>query len=69
MLVFTEYDRPDHDDRYAVDPTRIEALGWKPGDVWSRFAETVEWYRARSDWWTPLVQAAESIYTDADARR
>jgi dTDP-glucose 4,6-dehydratase len=68
FLVFTQYDRPDHDERYAVDPTRIEALGWKPGDVWSRFAETVEWYRASSDWWTRLVEAAESIYTDAEVR-
>jgi dTDP-glucose 4,6-dehydratase len=64
-LVFTSYDRPDHDERYAVDPTRIAALGWKPSDVWSLFAETVEWYRARSDWWAPLVQEAESIYNDA----
>jgi dTDP-glucose 4,6-dehydratase len=68
-LVFTDYDRPGHDERYAVDPTRIEALGWSPGDVWPQFAETVEWYRASSAWWTPLVQEAESIYDDAEARR
>ena len=68
-LVFTDYDRPDHDERYAVDPTRIEALGWKPADVWSRFAETVEWYRATPDWWTPLVREAESIYADQGGTR
>jgi dTDP-glucose 4,6-dehydratase len=65
-LVLTAYDRPDHDERYAVDPGRIEALGWRPGDVWSRFAETVDWYRESSDWWGPLVPEAESIYVDVE---
>lgn len=63
-LVFTEYDRPDHDRRYSVDPTRIEQLGWKPGDAWNEFARTVEWYRNNTDWWTGLMDEAESIYAD-----
>lgn len=63
-LVLTEYDRPDHDRRYAVDPSRIEALGWRPSDPWERFAATVEWYRANEEWWGPLVEEAESIYAD-----
>jgi len=63
-IVHTAYDRPDHDRRYAVDPSRIEALGWKPGDPWDRFAETVEWYRANRAWWEPLLSEAESIYED-----
>ncbi len=67
-LVFTEYDRPNHDRRYAVDPSRIETLGWSPGDTWSRFAETVEWYRRNEAWWRPIVPEAESIYQD-EARR
>ncbi len=49
-------DRPGHDRRYGVDPSRIEAeLGWTPK---TRFEEglgkTVEWYLARRDWWEPL---------------
>jgi dTDP-glucose 4,6-dehydratase len=68
-LVLTEYDRPNHDARYAVDPGRIERLGWRPGDVWDRFGETVEWYRGHEDWWTPLVDDAESIYTDLEPFR
>jgi dTDP-glucose 4,6-dehydratase len=68
-LTLTAYDRPNHDERYAVDPGPIEGLGWKPGDVWSRFAETVEWYRGCPDWWEPLVPEAESIYADREVRR
>jgi dTDP-glucose 4,6-dehydratase len=63
-LVLTEYDRPDHDRRYAIDPSRIEGLGWKPGDTWALFAATVEWYRANDEWWKPLLPEAESIYQD-----
>jgi dTDP-glucose 4,6-dehydratase len=68
-LVLTAYDRPNHDERYAIDAGRIEALGWRPAEVWSRFAETVEWYRRRSDWWEPLVREAESIYVDREVPR
>ncbi|MFA5889534.1 MAG: NAD-dependent epimerase/dehydratase family protein [Actinomycetota bacterium] len=66
-LVFTAYDRPDHDRRYAVDATRARALGWSPAtDVWSAFADTLEWYRANERWWAPLVADAEAIYADRD---
>ena len=39
-------DRPGHDRRYAIDPTRIETeLGWSPRhDFSSAIAETVRWY-------------------------
>lgn len=63
-VTFTAYDRPDHDRRYAVDPTRVEKLGWSCGDPWERFAETVDWYRGHESWWQPLVEEAESIYQD-----
>jgi dTDP-glucose 4,6-dehydratase len=61
-VVLTTYDRPDHDRRYAVDPYRIHALGWRPGHVWESLARTVDWYRDHRDWWEPLVGEAESIY-------
>jgi dTDP-glucose 4,6-dehydratase len=67
-LVLTEYDRPDHDRRYSVDPSRIERLGWKPADTWDQFAETVDWYRRNRTWWKPLVEEAESIYADRAER-
>lgn len=64
-IEMTAYDRPDHDRRYAVDPTQIQALGWQPGDVMSQLASTVEWYRDNEAWWRSHVDEAESIYTDA----
>jgi len=44
-------DRPGHDRKYAMDSSRLAALGWKPGfDPEEGFAATAEWYR-RNDWW------------------
>jgi dTDP-glucose 4,6-dehydratase len=61
----TEYDRPHHDRRYAVDAGKIRDLGWQPGDVWEQFARTVDWYRDRSEWWEAHIAEAESIYADS----
>jgi dTDP-glucose 4,6-dehydratase len=48
-------DRPGHDRRYAVDSSKLRALGWAPGEGFEvRLAETVDWYRSRRDWWEPL---------------
>lgn len=58
----TPYDRPNHDRRYAVDPAKIEALGWRPGNVEKQFEETVKWYRDNDSWWQPHLEEAESIY-------
>jgi dTDP-glucose 4,6-dehydratase len=45
-------DRPGHDLRYAIDPTKIEAeLGWRPRqDFESGLRRTVEWYVANVAW-------------------
>jgi len=51
-------DRPGHDRRYAVDSSKIRALGWQPEhSIAERLATTVEWYRSRGDWWQPLKEA------------
>jgi dTDP-glucose 4,6-dehydratase len=48
-------DRLGHDLRYAVDSSKVRALGWNPEhDFDTHLAETIEWYRARRDWWEPL---------------
>ncbi|HEX6146518.1 MAG TPA: dTDP-glucose 4,6-dehydratase [Acidimicrobiia bacterium] len=48
-------DRPGHDLRYALDSSKLEALGWAPNhDFTSGLAGTIDWYRERRDWWEPL---------------
>jgi dTDP-glucose 4,6-dehydratase len=49
-------DRPGHDRRYAIDPSRMETeLGWRPLESFeSGLAKTIDWYLAREDWWCPL---------------
>jgi dTDP-glucose 4,6-dehydratase len=49
-------DRPGHDARYAIDPTRIRAeLGWRPSvTVEEGLRRTVQWYLDNEDWWRAL---------------
>jgi dTDP-glucose 4,6-dehydratase len=48
-------DRPGHDRRYALDCTRLRALGWKAGIPFDEgLAATVEWYRENESWWAPI---------------
>ena len=49
-------DRPGHDRRYAIDPSKAERdLGWRAEeDFESGLAKTVGWYLQREDWWRPL---------------
>ncbi|HSS93466.1 MAG TPA: dTDP-glucose 4,6-dehydratase [Candidatus Dormibacteraeota bacterium] len=48
-------DRPGHDYRYAVDVTRITALGWEPRVTFAEGLEsTVQWYVDHPEWWRPL---------------
>ncbi|WP_412551365.1 dTDP-glucose 4,6-dehydratase [Shimia sp. MIT910701] len=49
-------DRPGHDARYAIDPTRMQTeLGWRPSvTVEEGLALTVEWYLNNEDWWRAL---------------
>jgi dTDP-glucose 4,6-dehydratase len=50
-------DRPGHDARYAIDPTRIRSeLGWRPSVTLDQgLARTVDWYLANEGWWRPLL--------------
>ncbi|MDW6021557.1 dTDP-glucose 4,6-dehydratase [Mesorhizobium sp. BAC0120] len=55
-LVSFVVDRPGHDRRYAIDPTKIETeLGWRPRETFeSGLRRTVHWYIENEDWWRPL---------------
>lgn len=49
-------DRPGHDARYAIDPTRMRTeLGWRPSmTVEEGLRRTVVWYLENEAWWRPL---------------
>ena len=50
-------DRPGHDARYAIDPSRISAeLGWQPSVTLEQgLRKTVRWYLDNEAWWRPLL--------------
>lgn len=49
-------DRPGHDARYAIDPSRIRTeLGWRPSvTVEEGLEKTVQWYLENEVWWRAL---------------
>ena len=59
-------DRPGHDQRYAIDASRIRAeLGWSPRETFSSgIDKTVRWYLENRAWWSAIVTERE-----ADRRR
>jgi dTDP-glucose 4,6-dehydratase len=50
-------DRPGHDHRYAIDPSKIEReLGWTARESFdSGIERTIRWYLDNEAWWRPLV--------------
>jgi dTDP-glucose 4,6-dehydratase len=45
-------DRPGHDRRYAMDGSRLAALGWRPRMSFDAgLAATVDWFLANQAWW------------------
>jgi dTDP-glucose 4,6-dehydratase len=59
-------DRPGHDRRYAIDPTKIRAeLGWKAAHTFEQgLAETVKWYVEHPSWWERVMSGAYRQYFD-----
>lgn len=49
-------DRPGHDQRYAIDATRLETeLGWRATETFETGLErTVRWYLDNETWWGPI---------------
>jgi dTDP-glucose 4,6-dehydratase len=56
LITFVE-DRPGHDQRYAMDISKIrKELGWSPAQTFeSGLRETVEWYLNNQDWWQKIL--------------
>lgn len=50
-------DRLGHDRRYALDTTKLRALGWAPQVAFDQgLAETVRWYVDNEAWWRPIKE-------------
>ena len=57
-------DRPGHDRRYAIDPTKIHnELGWLPQTKFEDgIAKTIEWYLANKGWWQAIISGEYQKY-------
>ena len=65
-------DRLGHDRRYALDTTKLTALGWRPEVPFETgLASTVNWYRDHESWWRPIKEqdAAFRQYYEAQYGR
>jgi len=51
-------DRPGHDQRYAIDSSKIQReLGWQPSVTFEQGLEqTVRWYLENRSWWQKILQ-------------
>lgn len=60
-LISYVVDRPGHDFRYAIDPTKAETqLDFHASlDFETGLARTVDWYLSHEDWWRPLLKRAK----------
>lgn len=63
LITYVE-DRPGHDRRYGIDPTKImNELGWKPKyNFETGIKETIRWYLSNKEWWTRIQSGAYRDY-------
>lgn len=62
LIEFVE-DRQGHDKRYAIDPAKLEKLGWKPQyDFETGIAQTVEWFLDNQEWWENIINGEYQDY-------
>ena len=59
-LIAYATDRPGHDRRYAIDPSKIEReLGWRAAEPFeSGLEQTVAWYLSNRPWWQAMPCSA-----------
>jgi len=56
LIIFVK-DRPGHDERYAIDASKIDkTLGWVPQESFETgIRKTVEWYLLNESWWKRVL--------------
>ena len=59
-------DRPGHDMRYAIDPTKIHSeLGWLPETKFEDgIKQTIQWYLDNKKWWQEIISGEYQNYFD-----
>lgn len=57
-------DRPGHDMRYAIDPTKIHnELGWEPETLFNEgIQKTIDWYLNNREWWQKILSGEYKNY-------
>lgn len=57
-------DRPGHDRRYAIDPTKIHReLGWLPATPFEEgIKKTIQWYLNNRSWWENIISGEYADY-------
>lgn len=65
-LITYVQDRPGHDRRYGIDPTKIMTeLGWKPKHTFETgIKETIQWYLNNREWWTRIQSGEYQKYAE-----
>lgn len=70
LITFVK-DRPGHDRRYAIDPTKINReLGWNPTTSFDEgIKKTIKWYLENRKWWEDIISGEyknyyEKMYAD-----
>ena len=63
-LIVHVTDRKGHDQRYAIDPTKIHTeLGWLPETMFKDgIKKTIKWYLDNQDWWQPIIDGEYQNY-------
>lgn len=65
-LIHYVTDRPGHDMRYAIDPTKIKnELGWEPTTGFDEgIKKTIQWYLDNKSWWENIISGEYQSYYD-----
>lgn len=63
-LIHFVTDRPGHDMRYAIDPTKIKNdLGWEPTTSFDEgIKKTIQWYLDNKAWWENIISGEYQNY-------
>ncbi|WP_075618282.1 dTDP-glucose 4,6-dehydratase [Paenisporosarcina indica] len=64
LIKFVE-DRLGHDKRYAIDPSKLEKLGWTPIFTFETgIFQTIGWYLENKEWWEQIIDGSYQTYFD-----